>query len=114
MTTQSNIDLNTCVPGQKVRLRNGDIVEYDRLRSCSQPYDHQVNGRLYVNDGFYWKNRSQSPEDVVEILPMESTSRIDLNTCVPGQKVRLRDGTIATYNGVIDGNETYTFMFSTL
>jgi hypothetical protein len=33
---------------------------------------------------------------------------IDLSTCVRGQKVKLRDETIATYDGLIDENEIYT------
>ena len=33
---------------------------------------------------------------------------IDLNTCVLGQHVRFRDGTIGIYNGLIDENELYT------
>jgi hypothetical protein len=32
---------------------------------------------------------------------------IDLTFCVPGQKVRLRDESIATYNGLIDENTIY-------
>jgi hypothetical protein len=67
-----NIDLNTCVPGQKVKLRNGDIVEYN----CSIPvgdadiYTHSVDGYSYMTDGSYWKDRHKSDMDVVEILPL--------------------------------------------
>jgi hypothetical protein len=39
---------------------------------------------------------------------MTTHHSIDLNTCVRGQKVKLCDGTVATYDGVIDENEIYT------
>jgi len=126
MTTQSNIDLTTCVRGQKVRLRDGAIVEYEGLIQDSTvgpwargPFTHIIDGcsYAYINDGFYWEDRRESPRDVVEILSMEPPMHIDWNTqylgslatCVRGQKVKLRDGTIATYNGVIDENEIYTY-----
>jgi hypothetical protein len=108
MTTQSSINLNTCVPGQKVKLRCGTIVQYEHSIPDCKPYEHAVNGYIYMNDGCYWSDHSQNDLDVVEILPMELTSGIDLNTCVRGQRVKLRDETIATYNGVIDENEIYT------
>jgi hypothetical protein len=110
MTTQSNIDLNTCVPGQKVRLRTGAIVEYDYSYQDNnlKPYTHRVDGCSYMDDGSYFKGRHKSEMDVVEILPLESPMNIDLSTCVRGQKVKLRDETIATYDGVIDENEIYT------
>ena len=102
------IDLNTCVPGQKLQLRNGDIVEYERKRDCYSIYPHKVNGEEYTNDGCYLYGRVDS-WDVVKILPVKkSTPEIDLNTCVPGQKVKLRDETIGTYNGLIDENTIYT------
>ena len=73
MTTQSNIDLNTCVPGQKVKLRCDDIAQYigpvnDDYR---RPYTHKVDDSTYMNDGCYWMDRRQSELDIVEILPME-------------------------------------------
>ena len=112
MTTQSNIDLNTCVPGQKVRLHSGSIVDYCGLieNSISSVYFHQLSSGNYASNGCYWLNQHDKL-DVVEILPLKSTmttqSNIDLTTCVRGQKVKLRDGTIATYDGVIDENEIY-------
>jgi hypothetical protein len=110
MTTHSSIDLNTCVPGQKVRLRNDRVVKYESFiqDKSTNPYMHTVGGNLYINDGFYWKDKRESSLNIVEILPLESSANIDLNTCVRGQRVKLRDGTIATYNGVIDENEIYT------
>jgi hypothetical protein len=116
MTTQSNIDLNTCVRGQKLRVRYGSILEYvePMKESIHGAYKHlvkdayQVNNESYTDDGCYWSDKRKSELDIVEILPFESPMNIDLNTCVRGQKVKLRDGTIATYDGVIDENEIYT------
>jgi hypothetical protein len=110
MTTQSGIDLSTCIPGQKLRLRNSRLVKYGGpiQDGSASEYAHIVDGYSYMNDGRYWKSKRESSLDIVEILPMESPMNIDLNTCVPGQKVKLSDGTIATYYGVIDENEIYT------
>ena len=116
MTTQSNIDLNTCVRGQKLRIRYGSIVEYvePMKEGICGAYKHlvkdvhQINTERYTDDGCYWSDKFESELDIVKILPLELLINIDLNTCVRGQKVKLRDETIATYNGVIDENEIYT------
>ena len=98
MTTQSNIDLTTCVPGQKVRFRDGKIGIYNGLIDHNETYTNAVNGWSYTRRGTFWEEPDRtSPNDVVEILPMESPMKIDLNTCVPGQKLRLRNGDIAIY-----------------
>ena len=116
MTTQSNIDLNTCVPGQKLRVRYGSIVEYvePMKEGIHGAYKHlvkdayQINTESYTDDGCYWSDKRKSELDIVEILPLVSPINIDLSTCVRGQKVKLRDETIATYDGVIDEREIYT------
>jgi hypothetical protein len=110
MTIETGIDLKDCVPGQKVRLRSGIIADYFGLiaNNISLVYLHQLSSGNYVSNGCYWLDQREDELDVIEILPMESTSGIDLSTCVRGQKVKLRDETIATYNGVIDENEIYT------
>jgi hypothetical protein len=108
MTIETGIDLNFCVKGQKVKLRDGTIGIYYGLLYGGEIYPHNVQGWAYKSNGKYWEDERVSKFDVVEILPMESTSGIDLNTCVRGQKVKLRDETIATYDGVIDENEIYT------
>jgi hypothetical protein len=109
----TSIDLNFCVPGQKVRLRSGGIADYLGLieNNISLVYLHQLSSGKYVSNGCYWSDQRTDELDVVEILPLKSTmtieTGIDLSTCVRGQKVKLRDGTIATYDGVIDENEIY-------
>jgi len=110
MTIETGIDLSTCVPGQKVKLRNGTIVQYKHSIPDDKLYEHDVNGYIYMNNGCYRIDQRNDELDVVEILPMESTSGIDLNTCVPGQKLRLRNGDIAEYNCATSvGNaDTYT------
>jgi hypothetical protein len=102
-----NIDLNTCIKGQQVKLRNGTIGIYYGLRYGDEMYPHNVQGYHYRSNGKYWNDKRVSEFDVIEILSLKSPMNIDLNTCVPGQKVELRDGTIATYNGVRDENEIY-------
>jgi hypothetical protein len=72
MTTQSSIDLNTCVPGQLVRLRDGKIGVYNGLIDENEIYTHSVDGYSYISDGSFWMEDDRiSNKDVVEILPME-------------------------------------------
>jgi hypothetical protein len=108
MTIETGIDLNFCVKGQKVKLRDGTIGTYYGLLCGGEIYPHNVQGWSYTSNGKYWKDERVSNFDVIEILSLESDMNIDLSTCVRGQKVKLRDGTIGTYYGVIDENEIYT------
>jgi len=72
MTTQSNIDLNTCVQGQKVKLRDGTIVTYNRLIDENEIYTHLVDEYSYISNGSFWmEDNRTSAKDVVKILPME-------------------------------------------
>ena len=102
------IDLNTCKPGQNLERRDGALVTYERKSIFYIDYPHLVDGEWYTDDGYYRLSRTEDPRDIVKIFPMEKPrSEIDLNTCVPGQKVKLRDETIGTYNGLIDENTIY-------
>ena len=100
MTIETGIDLNFCVPGEKVRLRDGSIADYFGLieNTISLVYVHQLSSGKYVSNGCYFKSGFKHEMDVVEILPMKSTSGIDLTTCVRGQKVKLRNGDIGEYD----------------
>ena len=72
MTTQPNIDLNTCVRGQKVKLRDGTIATYDGVIDENEIYTHAVNGYSYTRRGTFWMEDDRtSTKDVVEILPLE-------------------------------------------
>ena len=72
MTFQSNIDLNTCVPGQKVKFRDGKIGIYNGLIDHNETYAHAVNGWSYTRRGTFWMEDDRtSLNDVVEILPIE-------------------------------------------
>lgn len=104
----NNIDLNTCVPGQQLKLRNGDIVTYSDkfIRNDFTKYSHLVRNKKtgrewYADDGSYLKSAPEHPFDIIEILPMntpdETNNKIDLNKCVPGQQLRRRDGVIVEY-----------------
>jgi len=108
MTTQSNIDLDTCVRGQKVKLRDGTVATYDGVIDENEIYTRAVNGYSYTRRGTFWMEDDRtSTKDVVEILPLESPMNIDLNTCVPGQNVKLRCGKIVEYiEPIKDGRET--------
>jgi len=111
MTTQSNIDLNTCVPGQKVKLRDGTVATYDGVIDENEIYTHAVNGHSYTRRGTFWMEDDRtSTKDVVEILPLESPMNIDLNTCVPGQRVKLRNEMIFRYGYKRNGVDQDTFV----
>jgi hypothetical protein len=72
MTTQSNIDLTTCVRGQQVRFRDGKIGIYDGVIDHNETYTHAVNGWSYTRRGTFWEEPDRtSPNDVVEILLIE-------------------------------------------
>lgn len=102
MTINNKIDLNTCVPGQKLELRNGNIVEYEYKRKCGSLYGHKVNGEEYTDDGLYLIDREDS-WDVVKILPLkEIEPTIDLRTCKQGQKIKLRNGIVVKYKKASD------------
>jgi hypothetical protein len=77
------IDLNTCVPGQKLRVRHGSIVEYvePMKEGICGAYKHlikdvyQGNGReSYTDGGCFWSDKRKSELDIVEILPIEEES----------------------------------------
>jgi hypothetical protein len=72
MTTQSNIDLSTCVRGQKVKLYDGTIATYNGVRDDHAKYTHSVGGYSYTSRGTFWMEDDRTSfKDVVEILPME-------------------------------------------
>lgn len=70
------INLNTCVKGQKLRLRKGRIVTYvHNDRSSTFPHKTRTEEGHYVSylcDGTY---SGGSGLDVVEILPLETTDK---------------------------------------
>lgn len=98
-------DLRTCVPGQKLKLRCGEITTYKEASDSewTNKYPHRLhNGLIYTDEGYYWFDKLRSDNDVMEIFPMEKPKpKLNLNICVPGQKVRLRDGNIKYYTGPI-------------
>ena len=72
MTIQSGINLDCCVPGQKVKLRDGTVVTYNGLIDENEIYTHNVNEYSYTSNGSFWMEDDRtSTKDVVEILPMK-------------------------------------------
>jgi hypothetical protein len=72
MTTHPNIDLETCVQGQKVKLRDGTVVTYNGVIDENEIYTHAVDGYSYTRRGTFWVDDDRiSTKDVVEILPLE-------------------------------------------
>jgi hypothetical protein len=63
------IDLRTCVPGQLVELRNGNIVKYmRRSKYQNQLYPHIIGECSYTDDGSYYSSKEEDDDDVVKIF----------------------------------------------
>ena len=72
MFIETGINLNSCVPGQQVKLRDERIVTYKGLIDDNILYTHQVDDYSYVSNGRFWDDSMRtSTKDVVEILPIE-------------------------------------------
>lgn len=78
MNPPNPIDLNTCKSGQKLRTKHGTILTYVGKMPVGSHYPHEIkypNGSsgTRCDDGFvFYKNRLDSDEDIVEIIPMDS------------------------------------------
>ena len=64
------VDLRTCVPGQLVALRNGNIVRYIKTRPQDCVYSHLAGECSYTDDGHYYSSGEENDDDVVRILPL--------------------------------------------
>ena len=71
MAIETGIDLNSCVPGQHVLLRNGKIGTYNGLIDQNVTYTHAIDGYSYTSDGCFWDDDRTSSQDIALILPME-------------------------------------------
>jgi len=72
------VDLNTCIEGQKLWLRNGQVISYAKRICCADgSYYHAAlhNGRVltYTNKGSYLSDGKEDIRDVIEILPLKTT-----------------------------------------
>ena len=67
------VDLNTCVPGQRVRAREGTILLYQKKLAGISWYPHVIDSCTYTDDGYYYSEEEESFLDIVEILPLETT-----------------------------------------
>ena len=76
----SNIDLRTCVPGQLVELRNGNIVRYGYRSKDSNTYPHRVKDSFYTDDGHYFLSGEEDDDDVVRILQLDKPEQTKTNT----------------------------------
>lgn len=104
------VDLNVCIEGQKLLLRNGQVISYAKRICCADGnYYHAAlhNGRVltYTDEGSYCFDGKEDIRDVIEILPLETTEPpkaashpiVDLNTCVRGQICVTKQGERLTY-----------------
>lgn len=64
------VDLNTCVPGQLVELRNGDIIEYSYCSIEKGRYPHRIGDSFYTDGGHYYTCREEDDNDVVKIFSL--------------------------------------------
>ena len=120
------ISLTTCVEGQKLRLRNEDIIEYKGPNLCnsdiySDIYVHAAyrNGKrlTYTDSGRYFSS-GQDMRDVIEILPLETTQPAShpsvawWESCpwITSRKPTKEDGNVVGWvmTKIIDSSETLT------
>ena len=83
MTTQSSIDLNTCVPGQQLKLRNGNIIRYEYRNEEESVYPHNAGGYVYTDDGHYYSSGEDDEDDVVKIIPFKGSTVLTEQIDVP-------------------------------
>jgi len=96
---ESVINLNTCKAGQKLKLRNGNIVTYVG-GTCLHEYPHGAGGKSYTSQGEYYDDGEQSEYDIVEILPMEDQD-VDKESSVEINEDLLREVTTALLKALI-------------
>lgn len=94
------IDLRTCVPGQKLRARDGTISTYVKYYPDDY-YPHTVqypNGKYGIrnDDGSAYKHGELDSIDIVEILPFEKGDTI---------QTEVSDGSTASYYELPDHAE---------
>lgn len=79
----NTIELSTCKPGQKLKLRSGSVWQFLGLGSDLWPqfahpqFPFVVSDRMgerhnYRQDGRYYGEFSVDPRDIVEILPLQT------------------------------------------
>jgi len=71
----NTINLNTCKPGQKLRLRNGDVVEYKRKGWCHVTNETRFNF-AYCDDGKVYSFKDHD-FDIIEIIMETKQQRIE-------------------------------------
>lgn len=91
-----NINLDDCKYGDKLRTRHGDIVTYEGKLCPTSAWSHHIlkDGKTFAvtNEGSVFTEEIKHPQDIVKVL-----GPVDLSTCKPGDKLRLRNGEIATF-----------------
>jgi hypothetical protein len=96
---ESVINLNTCKAGQRLKLRNGNIVTYVG-GTCLHEYPHAAGSKSYTSQGEYYGDNEQSEYDIVKILPMEDQD-VDKESSVEINKDLLREVTTALLKALI-------------
>jgi hypothetical protein len=90
LEAEQPVDLTKCVPGQKLRRRDGEIVEYGKYDYSKDQLNHftEVTGWHY-DDG-KWCGRSHDDAwDIIEVLPLEDNR--PSGTCVAAGPAQFLD-----------------------
>jgi hypothetical protein len=96
---ESVINLNTCKAGQRLKLRNGNIVTYVG-GTCLHEYPHAAGGKSYTSQGEYYDDGEQSEYDIVKILPIKNQD-VDKESSVEIDEDLLREVTTALLKALI-------------
>lgn len=101
----AKVDLKDVKIGQKVRLKNGEIVALSTIINDqgSWPYRFKRSGGgvySFTVDGFYYCRENPQELDIVEILPFEEP-RLTLEDVAIGDTLHLRDGRVVKVTEVL-------------
>jgi len=71
MSKTTHIDLSKVKIGQKVKLRNGEIVTFEG-KNKSRTYPYLADPHIYTKQGTFWplKEKTESSYDIIKILPL--------------------------------------------
>lgn len=66
---EPQIDLSKCKPGQKLKMRNGEICQF-KGRTNIQSYPFRAGYCTYTKNGTVWLYR-KSHADIIAVLPLK-------------------------------------------
>lgn len=99
------IDLSTCQIGQKLRLRNGNVVTLAmKHENTAFPYRTSA-GDTYSTDGCYYGNAMPSWLDIIAILPLPKPKKPRATPAAPKMSKKEILKAITYFRGILQALE---------